>query len=104
MSSEKIESDKNKSGMVDFFSIDLYSLLELFIVILNEKVWRYIGLRVDPQTEKINRNFEKAHLAIDCIISLVDKLENKISQDKINEFRNMITELQMNYVNQLNKK
>ena len=86
---------------VDISSLDIYQLVELFIMLLNEQAWRYIGLRVDPRTNKINKDLVKAHVAIDCIISLVDKIEPNLESAEIERLRMQITDLQLNYAEQM---
>ena len=46
------ESEKNEQepGSVDISLLDIYQLLELFVMLLTEQAWRYMGLRVDPHT------------------------------------------------------
>jgi len=86
---------------VDISSLDIYKLVELFIMLLSEKAWLYIGLRVDPATNKINKDFAKAHVAIDCIISLVDKIESNLDKAEAESLRRLITDLQLNYAEQI---
>ena len=68
---------------------------------MNEQAWRYIGLRVDARTNKINKDLVKAHVAIDCIISLVDKIEPNLGSAEIEGLRRQITDLQINYAEQM---
>lgn len=92
---------EKKAGFVDVSTLDIYHLLQFFIMVLSEKAWRYIGLRVDPMTDEIKTDFERAHVAIDCIMSLVDKLEPHLTGDEKNRFRSLITDLQINYTRQV---
>jgi hypothetical protein len=48
MSSTPNESEKKEQepNPVDISSLDIYQLIELFIILLSEKAWRYVGLRV----------------------------------------------------------
>ena len=103
MSSTPIESEKEEPepNPVDISSLDIYQLIELFIMLLNEKAWRYIGLRVEPSTNKIIKDLSKAHVAIDCIISLVDKIEPNLDNTEKERLRRLITDLQLNYVEQM---
>ena len=103
MNSSLSESEKKEQepSPVDLSSLDIYELVELFIMLLGEKTWRYIGLRIDPATNKINKDLTKAHIAIDCIISLVDKIEPKIDKAEAESLRRMITDLQLNYAEQI---
>jgi hypothetical protein len=104
MNSADSAGEKQKAGFVDISTLDLYHLLQFFITILNEKAWRYIGLRVDPITGEIETDFERAHVAIDCIRSLVDKLESHLTEDEKNRLRSLITDLQVNYARQVEGK
>jgi len=97
---EKTESEPT---LVDISLLDLYQLLELFIMLLSEQAWRYIGLRIDPATNEIKKDFAKAHVAIDCIISLVDKIEPHIVGAEKDRLRNLITDLQINYAKQVDR-
>lgn len=103
LSSTPIESDKKEPGPspVDISSLDIYQLIELFIMLLSEKAWRYIGLRVEPNTNKINKDLTKARVTIDCIISLVDKIEPNLENKEIESLRRLITDLQINYAEQM---
>jgi len=58
------EKTEMETGPVDISLLDLYQLLDLFIMLLSEKAWRYIGLRVDPRTNEIKKDFVKADVAI----------------------------------------
>ena len=103
LSSTPSESEKKEQepSPVDISSMEIYQLIELFIMLLNEQAWRYIGLRVDPRTNKINKDLTKAHVAIDCILSLVDKIESNLDNAEIERLRRLITDLQINYAEQM---
>ena len=77
------EDKMQEPNPVDISSLDIYRLVELFIMLLSEKAWRYIGLKVDPATNKINKDLTKAHVAIDYIISLVDKIESNLDKAEV---------------------
>jgi hypothetical protein len=85
----------------DVSLLDLYQLLSLFVGLLSEQAWRNMGLRVDPATNEIKKDLERAHVAIDCIIAIVDKLEPHVTGDAKNSLRSLITGLQINYARQL---
>jgi len=95
------EKTEAEPGPSDVSFLDLYQLLELFIMLLSEQAWRYIGLRIDPRTNEINKDLEKAHVAIDCIISIVDKMEPHLAGKDGDRLRNLITDLQVNYAQQM---
>ncbi len=104
MNSADQAGEKPQAGFVDISTLDLYPLLQFFIAILSEKAWRYIGLRVDPTTGVMDTDFEKAHVAIDCIISLAEKLEPHVTAEEKNRFGTLITDLQINYARQVGGK
>jgi len=103
LSSTPSESDKKEQepSPVDISFFDIYQLIELFIMLLSEQAWRYIGLRINPRTNKINKDLTKAHVAIDCIISLVDKIEPNLDNAEKERLRRLITDLQLNYAEQM---
>jgi hypothetical protein len=96
--SEKMEQEPNS---VDISLLDIYQLLELFVMLLSEQAWRYIGLRVFPGTNEIKKDLGKAHVAIDCIIALVDKMEPHVDDGEKVRLRRLITDLQINYAEQM---
>jgi hypothetical protein len=75
LSSTPIDSEKMEKelGPFDITLLDIYQLLEVFVALLSEQAWRHMGLRVYPGTSEVRKDLVKAHLAIDCIIVLVDK-------------------------------
>jgi hypothetical protein len=93
----ELEKNEQEPNPVDISDLDIYQLLELFILLLSEQAWRYIGLKVDPRTNKINKDLVKAQVAIDSIILLVDKIESSLDDAEIEHLRRLITDLQLNY-------
>ena len=49
----------------------------------------------------IQKDLVKAHVAIDCIISLVGKIEPNLDNSEIERLRRLITDLQINYAEQM---
>ena len=103
MNSTPSDSEKKEQepSPVDIASLDIYHLIEVFIMLFSEKAWRYIGLKVNPATNKIDKDLAKARVAIDCIISLVDKIEPNLDNAEPERLRRLITDLQLNYAEQL---
>jgi hypothetical protein len=99
--SNEPEKTGQEPSPVDISLLDIYQLLEVFVVLLSEQAWRYIGLHVDPHTNKIAKDLVKAHDAIDCIIYLVDKMEPHLADAEKEHLRNLITDLQLNYAEQM---
>jgi hypothetical protein len=97
----EFEKTEQEPTPVDVSLLDIYQLLELFVVLLSEQAWRYIGLRVYPGTNEIKKDLVKAHVAIDCIIALVDKMEPYLDDIEKERLRRLITDLQINYAEQM---
>ena len=95
------ENKEHEPNPVDIASLDINQLIEVFVMLLTEKAWRYIGLRVDPHTNKIDKDLAKAHVAINCIISLVEEIEPYIDNANRERLRTLITDLQINYAEQM---
>ena len=104
MSSTPNDFEEQGGKPTDVSLLDLYQLLELFVMLLSEQAWRYMGLRVDPRVNEIKTDFEKAYVAIECIISLVDKLEPHVTSEVKNRLASLITDLQINYARQMGQK
>jgi hypothetical protein len=104
MNSDSNVDEKEKVGVVDISTLDLYRLLRFFVSILSEKAWQHIGLRVDVASGEVEKDLERAHAAIDCIIFLVDKLESHLTEGENDRLRNLITDLQINYARQIEEK
>ena len=95
------EKAESQAGSINISRLDLYQLLDLFIMLLSEQALRHLGLRADPQTNETKKDSIRAHLAIDCIISLVDKMEPSLTSKDKDRLRNLITDLQLKYVQQM---
>ena len=95
------ESEKeNGTNVLDISALDVYPILGFFLNVLNVKAWQYMGLRVDPQTQKIQKDFKKAILTIDCVAFIIDKLVPQLEDDERTKLRSLLTDLQINYVRQ----
>jgi hypothetical protein len=90
-----------ESGSLDLFLLDIYQLLDLFVTLLSGQALRYLGLQVDPSAKETKKDLVKAHIAIDCVIALVDKMEPQLTAEDKDRFRNLITSLQINYAQQM---
>ena len=100
-SNESGNSESFNESPLDISLLDLYQLLRLFVMLLSEQAWRHMGLRINPATNEIKKDLVKAHIAIDCIISLVEKMEQYLETKEKDSLRNLITDLQINYANQI---
>ena len=97
---EEHDNEKNDANVLDISALDVYPILGFFLNILNVKAWQYMGLRVDPKTQKIQKDFKKAILTIDCVAFIIDKLAPQVEDDERTKLRSLLTDLQINYVRQ----
>jgi hypothetical protein len=93
--------DKEGPATLDLTAIELDDLLGLFIGILSEKAWQYMGIRLAPGKSEVDKNMVKAKAAIDCVAFLTEKIAPSLSPDEDRRLRSMVTDLQLNYVKQV---
>ena len=58
------------------------------------------GYYVDPKSGKIEKDMDEARFAIDCVMALSDKLAPRLDEIALREVRGLISNLQINFVNQ----
>ena len=100
--SEKV-NEGEEGQTLDISMLDTYSLMGLFLNLLTLQAWRDIGLRADPKSNEIVTDFDRANAAIDCIGYLADKLEPKLGPEETSKIKSLLTDLQINYVQQSEK-
>jgi len=84
--------------MVDIASLDVYSLLGLFVGIVAEKAWQTLGLRTKPGTDKVETDFDQARVAIDTVGFFAEKLRLRMSEDEKRRLEGLVADLKLNYV------
>jgi len=84
----------------EFTLPSVWDILKAFIFTLSENAWRWMGLVVNPITQKPERDMEQARVAIDCVDLLIQKLEGKLSWEETKNFKEILANLQMNFVQQ----
>jgi hypothetical protein len=94
-------ADEETAG--DLGDLDVYSLLRSSISILYPSAWSWMGLAINPITGKMDKDLDQAKVAIDTIVFMVDKLEPHASEAERRELKNMVSMLQINYVQQLER-
>jgi hypothetical protein len=99
MDDKEVVGDKAPS-VLDITSIDIYLLLGLFVNVLGDQAWQYMGLRVRPATKKVEKDLSKARVAIDCVSYLIGKLEPQLNDEEKNKLRSLLTDLQINFIRQ----
>jgi len=84
--------------MVDVASLDVYSLLGLFVGLVAEKAWQTLGLRTRPGTDKVETDFNQAHVAIDTVGFIVERLQPRLADDEKRHLEGLVADLKLNYV------
>jgi len=98
---QEINGDKEEpTTVVNIALLDTYTLIRVFIGLLTNQAWQDIGLVMNPQTQTIEKNMERAKTSIDCIAFLIDKLEPQLQNDEKEKLRSLLTDLQLNFVQQ----
>lgn len=63
--------------------------------------WINMGIRSNPATGATTTDLAQARLAIDAINALVPLTEGRFDAHQVRDFRNMLSTLQLNYVQRL---
>jgi len=82
---------------------DVYNLLRLFIAMLAENAWVWMGLRRNPVTGKVEKDLAQARVAIDTLVFLSDKLAPHADERERRDMRTIVGDLQLNFVQQSSK-
>jgi hypothetical protein len=98
MSEGKDAEETRQPEMVDIASLDVYSLLGLFVGIVAEKAWQTLGLRTKPGTDKVETDFDQARVAIDTVGFFAEKLRLRMSEDEKRRLEGLVADLKLNYV------
>jgi hypothetical protein len=101
---ESAASDvQNETDTEEMPEVDVYSMLQYFIGMLSMSAWQWLGLVKNPVTDKLTQDLAQAKVAIDSIGALLNQLEGKFSAKDMAELRGMLSDLQINFVQQSNK-
>ena len=84
-------------------SLSVRDRLLMSIDILNQGAWISLGLIADPATGKIEKNLDSARIALDSVAFLVGKVEAEMDEQTRRELRRLVTDLQLNFVEQQNR-
>lgn len=77
--------------------------LLMCVDILQQGAWIAMGLRADPITQGAEANLEEARRLIDCVEFLADKVRGELDADTQRDLRSLVRDLQVNYVQQVNR-
>ena len=98
MGEKKDSAETRQPEMMDIASLDVYSLLGLFLGILAEKAWQTLGLRTKTGTDKVETDFDQARLAIDAVSFFAEKLQLRLPEEEKRRLEGLVADLKLNYV------
>lgn len=88
-------------GMPEEFTLpDIYSVLLEFLGVTRSHALLRMGLFANPSTGKTERDMDQAKVAIDTAAFLVSQLERVVAPEERLPLRALLSDLQMNYVEQ----
>jgi hypothetical protein len=79
---------------------NVYAMLEFMASMLAETAWQLIGIRLAPGQKEIIKDLPQAKVAIDTLAFIVEALNPHIAEEDRAAIRNLISDLQINYVRQ----
>ncbi len=85
----------------DILAPDLYTLIAAMATQLGEQAWRWMGLVPNPVTQQVEKDLNKARLAIDCTQFLADKVSPYLPELTRRDLRTLVSNLQLTFVRQL---
>ena len=87
----------DETQQVDLLDLNIDSILSFFIGVLSTKALQYLGLPVN-KGEESEKDLEKARIAIDTTIILVEKLEPLSNEEEKKQLRLVISNLQFSFL------
>lgn len=79
---------------------DVYAVLALFLGELRNLAWLRMGLIANPGTGQIERDMDQAKVAIDTVAFLAQQLEPTVAPQERLPLRALVSDLQINFVEQ----
>lgn len=73
------------------------------VIGLQSSAWIMLGKIANPVNGKVEKNLEGAKATIDTLIMLKEKTKNNLSKEEEDLLSNAINELQLNYVDEVEK-
>lgn len=74
------------------------SALGFAVSVFAEQGWIHLGIHTNPATGETEANLPQAKLAIDALAALIPLLEGQASPNEARDLRNLLSSLQLNYV------
>jgi hypothetical protein len=86
--------DKDAMNSILFFQL---------VATFQNAAWQQLGKRVNPITQKMERDFEQASLSIGMLDMLLAKTTGNLSDEESRFLESAISDLKLNYVEEVNK-
>lgn len=104
----KAETPKEQAGAADAQKAEIpppnvYAILQFVLGLLAEQAWELMGIRLAPGQKEEIKDLAQAKIAIDTIVFIADKLQPNIGEDEQKALRGLISDLQINFVQQSSK-
>jgi hypothetical protein len=77
---------------------DVTALIKSLIPMLASQAFIWMGKVDNPMLGRPTRDLGQAHLAVECAVALLEKLDPMLAAEDRASLRQMIAELQMHYV------
>ena len=82
---------------------DVYTVLAMFLGELRNLAWLRMGLVANPATGQIERDMSQAKIAIDTVAFLASQIEGVVPAEERLPLRALVSDLQINFVEQSKK-
>ncbi len=79
---------------------NVYAMLEFMASMLAETAWQLMGIRLAPGQKEVIKDLPQAKVAIDTLAFIIEQLNPHFSKEDRAAIRNLISDLQLNYVRQ----
>jgi len=79
------------------------ALFMQLVMTFQAAAWQQMGKIKNPITDKIERSLDQARYSIDMLEMLKSKTKGNLSDDELKFVNHVLTELQLNFVDELNK-
>jgi hypothetical protein len=90
-------SDSAPDEVVDIAALPVWQIIPIIMGIFDRVAWQRLGLVVNPQSQKIEKDLEQARVAIDCYENLLKLLGDKVPSDIKRHLEGRLTDLKLNY-------
>lgn len=98
---EQMSEEERQRLLKEVLAPDIHVLIIGMVERLGELAWMHMGLVANPATGSVEKDLTRAKLAIDCAQALTDKVLPHIAEQDRRELRNLVSNLQINFVRQM---